>query len=263
MGDRGSKSALQLLGLGVDRITDIPEDYLLTPSQQLQVNTARGGGAHFDPVALGRFLASLQWPIYYFDVETFMAPIPKFDASRPWEAIMFQWSIHRLDSLESKPVHSQFLYRGTDDPRPHAMQALSEAIGPEGTILAYFANYERRILDYCGRAFPEFKPLVKQVKSRMMDLHEPFKDLSYYHPNQYGSTSLKAVLPALTRNDYSDLEVQKGDTASLLYEQATYGSLPDEKRTEIYGHLEDYCERDTLAMIWIQKALTELVKYGK
>jgi len=48
-------------------------------------------------------------------------------------------------------------------------------------------------------------------------LHDLFKDLSYYDPDQNGSTSLKAALLSLTGMGYDDLEVNDGSAAMREY----------------------------------------------
>ena len=53
------------------------------------------------------------------------------------------------------------------------------------------------------------KPLAWSV-----DLLLPFRGFRYYHPQQHGSASMKAVLPALTGSGYEDLAIQEGGTAS-------------------------------------------------
>jgi len=48
------------------------------------------------------------------------------------------------------------------------------------------------------RVAAEFKPWLKKVTPRIVDLLLPFRGFRYYHPQQHGSASMKAVLPALT-----------------------------------------------------------------
>ena len=63
--------------------------------------------------------------------------------------------------------------------------------------------------------FPGFKPWVENLKRRMLDLLTPFKSCHYYHPQQLGSASIKAVMPAITGQGYDGLEIAEGATASL------------------------------------------------
>jgi hypothetical protein len=111
-----------------------------------------------------------------------------------------------------------------------------------------------------GKAFPEYKEWIDGIIERIIDLNDPFKDFSYYHPQQLGSSSLKHVLPALTNLSYKDLEIGEGTMASLKFMEATFGIISDAERQKIRTDLLVYCGQDTGGMIDILKKLQELVK---
>jgi hypothetical protein len=78
----------------------------------------------------------------------------------------------------------------------------------------------------------------------------------YYHPAFAGSYSIKAVLPALAPHlAYEDLEIQEGTMASLEFARMVFGDLDLAERARIRTALLNYCERDTLAMVEVRKAL--------
>ena len=109
-----------------------------------------------------------------------------------------------------------------------------------------------------GKAFPEYNGWVNQILSRMVDLLTPFRNFDYYHPGQEGSTSLKAVLPALTGKGYKNLDIADGKLASIQFEKVTYGEVTDEERNKVRSDLEEYCSLDTEGMIWIIQNLNRL-----
>ena len=92
-----------------------------------------------------------------------------------------------------------------------------------------------------------------------MDLNVPFRDFSYYHPQQMGSSSLKHVLPVLTNLSYNNMDIGEGTMASLKYMEAAFGSMPIEERQKIRTDLLTYCGQDTGGMIEILEKLQELV----
>jgi hypothetical protein len=92
----------------------------------------------------------------------------------------------------------------------------------------------------------------------MVDLLVPFRNFDYYHPDQKGSASLKAVLPAITGRGYEDLDINDGQVASINFLAATYGDMPEEERVKVMSDLEQYCGRDTEGMIWIVDKLKGL-----
>ncbi|GAI32642.1 unnamed protein product, partial [marine sediment metagenome] len=79
---------------------------------------------------------------------------------------------------------------------------------------------------------------------RIIDLAEPFKNFDYYNPIQKGRYSLKAVLPAITGKDYSDLEIENGTDASMQY---FYSHIKTDLKNidEIRNNLLKYCCLDT------------------
>ncbi|MGA3246566.1 MAG: DUF2779 domain-containing protein, partial [Bacteroidota bacterium] len=80
----------------------------------------------------------------------------------------------------------------------------------------------------------------------------------YYHPDQHGSASIKAVLPALTGKSYEGLEIAEGGTASLEYLRVTYGDVDEQERQKVRRQLEKYCALDTEGMAMIVESLGRL-----
>jgi len=95
------------------------------------------------------------------------------------------------------------------------MKRLRAVLLETGSVVAYNAQFELGRLEECCEALPEFKPWMRGVEKRVVDLLLPFRGFRYYHPAQQGSASMKAVLPALTGRGYGDLAIQEGNTASL------------------------------------------------
>ena len=62
----------------------------------------------------------------------------------------------------------------------------------------------------------------------MLDLLEPFNSFGYYHPEFYGSFSLKSVLPAIFPSEkysnlnYNQLEIRNGNMAMDSYKFLRY-----------------------------------------
>ena len=109
--------------------------------------------------------------------------------------------------------------------------------------MAFNSQFELARLKECCDSLPEFRPWLKNVSGRMVDLLLPFRGFHYYHTQQNGSASTKAVLPALTGRGYDHLAIQEGGDASR----------------SVRRQLEEYCGQDTLGMVWIVDALRRLV----
>jgi hypothetical protein len=193
------------------------------------------------------------------DFETFATGIPIYDGTSPYQNIPFQFSLHVITKLGAMVEHYEYLAEGKDDPRPAFLAQLKQDIGPKGSILVYYATFEKSRLKEMAEAFPEYQEWVESIDGRIVDLSIPFRNFSYYHPQQLGSSSLKNVLPVLTNLSYSDLEIAEGNTASLKFMEAAFGNFSGEERQKIRTDLLTYCGQDTGGMIEILKKLQDLI----
>jgi len=255
---RGGKKSLELFESGVFAIKDIPDYFKLTDIQQIQKECEISGEHYIDREEIRRFLETLKYPLYYLDFETIGPAIPLFNGVRPYQGVPFQFSVHIVHYMQSKPEHYSYLTSGTGDPRLGLLAELQKVLGDSGSVIAYNKGFEEGCLKDMAAAFPEYSDWIGQVCSRLVDLLEPFRNFHYYHPAQKGSASLKAVLPAVTGKGYEDLDISDGQVASFTFLAATYGEMPEEDRTKVIGDLEQYCGRDTEGMIWIVERLREL-----
>ena len=100
---------------GILRLEEIPDDYPLNAVQRLQLETLRSGHPHIDREKIGAFLKKLRYPLNFFDFETFMEAVPRFDGERPYMQIPFQYSLHILQE-DGTLEHREFLAREGSDP---------------------------------------------------------------------------------------------------------------------------------------------------
>jgi hypothetical protein len=254
----GGKKTFEMYNSGIVTVGEIPDGYKLNEKQHIQQACVTSGESYVDKTAIHSFLSSLEYPLYYLDFETISPAVPLFDGTRPYQAIPFQFSLHVVKAKFSQPEHFSFLANGTDDPRPALLAELKEAIGNEGSILAYNKGFEEGILRDLAQAFPEYSDWIEQICNRLVDLLVPFRNFNYYHPTQKGSASLKAILPAITGRGYEDLDISDGQVASVTFLAATYGDMPKAEVAQVMDNLEKYCGRDTEGMIWIVEKLYEL-----
>lgn len=187
--------------------------------------------------------------------ETLGPAIPLFDGTRPFEAVPFQFSLHVQREPAGGLEHRMYLAEGVADPRPEFMQRLRAALGDAGSVIVWNAAFEKGVLTRCAEPLPEFGPWVGTVKRRVVDLLTPFKSFHYYHPQQHGSASSKAVMPAVTGRGYGELDIQEGATASQEFLRVTFSNVPAPEREHVRRQLELYCGRDTEGMVWILEAL--------
>jgi hypothetical protein len=253
---RGTKKGFGLLDQDVTLLKDIPDDLKLTASQSIQRATAVSGKPHVNKKAISKFLSGLEYPLHYLDFETLGTAIPLFDGVRPYQQVPFQFSLHIVRAPGTKPEHVMFLAKDRHDPRPEFMLKLRDAIGRIGSIVAFNAPFELGRLRECCEVMPNFSTWLKAVEDRVVDLLDPFRSFHYYHPDQQGSASMKAVLPALTGKGYEGLAIQEGGAASREYLRVTFGDVSESERKRVRRALELYCGQDTEGLVWILDALS-------
>lgn len=223
----------ELLHSGVTRLAEIPPDKKLTKPQRIQKEAAISGKPYVNRSGISRFLAKLKYPLSFFDFETLSTAIPMFDDVRPWQQVPFQFSVHVVPEPGAQPISHAFLAQGHGDPRAEFMARLREAIGENGSLVAYHAEFERERLKECAKALPEYADWISRALNRIVDLEDPFKSLECYFPAQCGSTSLKAVLPALTGNSYDKMQIHDGTGAAREFLRVTLGDVPEEATSSV------------------------------
>ncbi len=254
----GGKKSFEMYNNGIVTIGEIPDGYRLNEKQRIQQACVVSGEPYVDKEAIRDFLSSLEYPLCYLDFETIGPVVPIFDGTRPYQAVPFQFSLHVVRDGKSSPEHFSFLAGSPDDPRPAFLSELKKVLGDSGSIVVYNQGFEEAIFKELAMVFPEYDDWITGVRDRMADLLQPFRSFYYYHPQQKGSASLKAVLPAITGRGYEDLDINDGQLASVTFLAATYGEMPEVERAQVMENLEKYCGRDTEGMIWIVDKLTGL-----
>jgi hypothetical protein len=183
-----------------------------------------------------------------------------YDNVRPYQSIPFQYSLHVLKAASAKPEHYSFLADGKKDPRPELLKLLKKLLGNSGSIIAYNAGFEKGKLADASATFIEYKDWFESIQKRIIDLLSPFRSFDYYHPDQNGTASIKAVLPSLTGKSYKGMEIADGGTASNEYLRVTFGVVDTLDRQHVRNQLEEYCGLDTMAMFWIIEKLEILTQ---
>ncbi len=110
-----------------------------------------------------------------------------------------------------------------------------------------------------GVLLPAFAPFFESLNERTFDLMEIFSNQHYVHPDFCGSCSIKKVLPVLIPTlSHKKLTIHEGMAASLSWYRMFGPEKSVKEREETWGHLIEYCELDTFAMVEIFRYLTSL-----
>lgn len=240
-------------------LKDVPDDFPLNEKQWMEVRSARTHKTIIDKKSIKEFVNSLQYPLYFMDFETFATAVPVFDESRPYQQIVFQYSLHCLPKIGAEPIHKEFLAEadGTD-PRLKLIEQLIKDCSDKGDILVYNIGFERGKLNDLADIFPKDSEAINKIVGRLKDLMIPFQQRWYYTPAMQGSYSIKMVLPALVPElSYDNLNIKEGGTASNTFAAMVTGSfVGDVEKTR--KDLLAYCGLDTHAMVKILEKLQKI-----
>src|SRR5690606_21545282 len=118
-------------------------------------------------------------------------------------------------------TESRFIDLSGEDPSQAFAVALLDACGESGTIFVYNAAYERTRITELAERFPLLAPRLEALAERIVDLL-PITREHYYHPDQQGSWSLKAILPTIVPHlAHDELDgVRDGMMAVEAYREA-------------------------------------------
>jgi hypothetical protein len=255
----GREKRFKLLNEGIIQLKDVPPAIKLSKNQTIQCEAAATGNVYFHQEEIEIFLNKLQFPCCFFDFESFSTAVPRFDGVCAWQAIPFQFSAHILDTPWAEPRHVEFLASGeVCDPRPKFLESLRVAIGETGSLIAYHSSFEKTVLTRCAEAFPVHGAWIKRAIERIVDLEIPFRNFSYYNPDQAGRTTLKLVMPAITGHGYSGLAINRGDIASQKFMRMAFEDVPAHERQKLRRDLLAYCAVDSGGMVQIFNVLMVL-----
>ena len=230
----------------------------LNPNQELQVQSEINGTSHIDIEEIKNFTNGLNYPLYFLDFETIGPAVPKYISSRPYQQLVFQYSLHIQETSTSELEHREYLADPSKDPRIGFIEQLINDCGSSGDILVYNIGFERGKLNDLIEGFPEYFYELRGIVNRLKDLMIPFQQKWYYTPEMKGSYSIKSVLPALVPNlSYNDLEIKEGGTASNIFLSMVNGTFEGGVK-ETRKQLLEYCKLDTFAMVKILEKLLQV-----
>jgi len=252
----GEKRGELLRAKGIESIAEIPEDVSLNTQQAIVRDVYRTGR----PYILSGLKSALRPfgpPAYYLDFETMSPAIPLYQETRPYERLPFQWSLHERDN-KGDLQHSGFLADGGNDPREAFAESLLEKLASSTEPIIIYSSFERSTLNQLATVLKQHRKAIDGITARLCDLLAIMREHVYY-ADFGGSYSIKAVGPVIAPNiRYDDLGyVADGSAAAEAFERIVSGRCKGEE-DNLRRALEEYCRRDTLAMVEIHSRLTKI-----
>ncbi|SCW76240.1 protein of unknown function [Sphingobium faniae] len=244
------------LEMGIENLADVDPSELKSEVHR-RVHRATMTGEPWHDVAGARAaMAAWTFPRTWLDFETIAFAVPRWIGTRPYQQVPFQFSAH-VEHEGGDIDHHEFLSIDGLDPRRACAEELVAKLPAAGAIIAYNAPFERQCIRGLAAQFPDLADALEALADRIVDLL-PVTRACWYHRDQRGSWSIKAVLPTIDASlDYSELDVKDGAHAQEAYLEAIRVETDGERRAQIDSGLRAYCGRDTEAMIVLARHLAE------
>jgi len=237
----------------------------LTEKEKQCLEVLKTGRRYVDSDFVKDEMSKWKFPLVFLDFETLNPAIPVFNGTGPFTQVPFQFSVHVLESLNSTPVHYEFLadsaVDGCEDPRKKLVPALVEACKGEGSVVAYYAKFEAGCLQDLEIFAPEYAGQLAQIRQRLVDPLPIIKEAIY--DAKFGSSySLKSVGPALLGDvfSYEHMAVGDGGAAQRAYSEFIGSRTSEARKNELKTALLEYCKKDTFVVVELVKWLYQFVK---
>lgn len=250
------KKKTELLSLGIVDIKDVPKNYPLNQKQRQIVDVVQSNQECINREAIQKEFQHFTFPLYFLDYETYLSAIPMFDGYKPQQQMVFQYSLHKMESLNGDIHHTEHLAFTKDDPSKSLIKQLREDIGDTGTVFVWFKPFEMTRNKELAIIHPEFAAFLEDLNDRIYDLGDFINFGFYLHPEFKGSWSIKNVLPVMVPElSYDEMEIGKGDQAMMAWWELINdrNSMKDAEKTKTA--LLAYCKMDTWAMVKIWNSL--------
>ncbi len=220
--------------------------------------------AKIEKETIKNLMDSLTYPLYFIDYETCQYAIPKYEGTKPYQQIPFQYSLHIIKEEGAPLEHEEYLAEvGDENIIRNFAESMIKSLPENGSVIVYNKTFESNVNKKIGEMYPDLKPEIERINGNIVDLMIPFSKRNYYTKEMKGSYSIKYVLPALYPDDpeldYSQLSlIHKGDEASNAFLSLKDKSLDEQEK--IREGLLEYCKLDTYAMVKIWEKFKEVTE---
>jgi len=222
--------------------------------------------------AIQEQLSSLQYPLYFYDYETMSVPVPLLDWASPWQQVVVQYSLHKIQKdwtithhealLDPIQAHDSLsLFAQTQSTNESILQQIVNDMDwcSQWTFIVRYKWFENSRNSEWAAQFPQYKQQLEFINTNTFDLMELFSKQLYFHRKFEWSSSIKKVLPVLTDISYDWMAVPNGAVAAQQLAKLIGWELVWADAVQTKKDLLTYCKQDTWAMVEIRKKVKEKV----
>lgn len=248
---------------GIYDLRDVPEEALKNPLHKI-IQTSHKENRAWISQELKDRVNSFAWPRYFMDFETVQQGVPLLTGTKPYQAVPFQWSVHRWDELHQDiKLEDGYGFLEYFDPLMDRMflEELLKVIGNKGPIFAHNAATEKTVLKklITRPNCRDLKPDVENIIARVEDTLDMVRNGVFYSPEMNGSFSLKDIVKAIpTSVDYASPDaLSGGGDAQIVWFCCTDKNIAKAEKEKLTRKLKTYCAQDTLALYHLLKFISE------
>ena len=237
----------------VHDLRDVPLERFSNP-KHLVIHQAHTNNSQWISPSTILNINAMDWPRYFMDFETVQQGVPMLPGTKAYDALPFQWSVHRWDNpkqILNVNDGMGFLEFFSPHMDRQFLVSLLDAVGTKGTIFVHNASFERSKLRFLAKrpACIDLADATEALITRIVDTLDIARE-GFYAPQMMGSYSLKDIVKAIpTSVDYSSEDgLSSGGDAQIAWFKCTDANTPPEEKLKWEKKLKKYCAQDTLAM---------------
>lgn len=258
----GNKLAREWASKEIYDLKDLPTEELKNPTHKIIQQSHIHNLEWINPETKKK-IDEFSWPRFFMDFETVQQGVPFVPDTKPYQALPFQWSIHKWNNQEQQ-LNLQdgegFLEFLKPDMERTFLSSLIDSLGDTGPIFVHNASFEKTVLKSLAlrEDCAHLKGEVDQVISRIVDTLVIVRE-GFYSPEMNGSYSLKDIVKAIpTKVDYTNEDsLSGGGEAQIAWFRCTDPTTSKQEKLEWSAKLKNYCAQDTLAMYDLLRYLSK------
>lgn len=258
----GKKLAREWAAKKIYDLRDLPTVALRNPTHRIIQQSHIANTAWIDPT-IGMKIKGYGWPRFFMDFETVQQGVPLITGTKPYQAMPFQWSVHRWNNPEEhlNLVDGEgFLEFNKPDMERTFITSLIDILGDVGPIFAHNASFEKTVLNALASRedCTDLRIKVDSIVCRIVDTLDIVRQ-GFYAPQMKGSYSLKDIVKAIpTGVDYANEDsLSSGAEAQIAWFKYTDPNTQQIEKEHLTRKLKNYCAQDTLAIYDLLRFLIE------
>lgn len=254
---RNSDVVSQMENQNIIDLAMIPEEVKISGKKaKTQIQVTKQNSKVVSKDKIKKFLDDLEYPLYFLDYESIKKAIPPYNGTRPYQQIVFQYSVHTLESPDSELKHDMYLHTEDSNPIEPLTESLRKVIGHDGSVIVWHKVFERDRNKEMGDYDKAYFDFYQDLNDRMVDLEIPFQQDWYAVKEFKGSSSIKAVLPVLIPElSYKEIDIQDGLTTGRIWTEVVIDKKHVADKAKMFEEMRKYNTLDTLAMVEIYNKL--------